>query len=76
MEGAAVAQACFELNKPFIVIRTISDNADHGAPIDFPQFIHSIARHYSCGIIKEFYKLLSQNELVENYQEKEQIEIV
>lgn len=47
MEGAAVAQVCHDYNIPFVVIRTISDRADHEAHIDFPRFIDDIAKHYA-----------------------------
>lgn len=60
MEGAAVAQVCFEYNKPFIVIRTISDKADHSAAIDFQRFIQEVACRYSHGIIEEIYKTLGK----------------
>lgn len=55
MEGAAVAQVCSEHNIPFIVVRTISDKADHNAAIDFQKFISDVARHYSKGIIQNLY---------------------
>lgn len=51
MEGAAVAQVCHEYGVPCTVIRTISDAADEGAPIDFPTFIARVASTYSNGII-------------------------
>ena len=54
MEGAAIAQCCHELTLPFAIVRTISDNADHNAAIDFPAFIEEIASHYSLGIIQNF----------------------
>jgi adenosylhomocysteine nucleosidase len=52
MEGAAVAQVCHEYGIPYIVIRTISDKADHSAPMDFLTFIQNVARHYSHGILE------------------------
>ena len=52
MEGAAVAQVCFEFGIPFAVIRTISDNADADASINFKRFIDRVARHYAFNIIK------------------------
>ncbi len=47
MEGAAVAQVCTDYKIPFVVIRTISDKADHTSAVDFPAFIEKIAKHYS-----------------------------
>lgn len=52
MEGAAVAQVCYEYNIPFTVIRTISDAADENAEMDFPAFIKNIANRYSQEIVK------------------------
>lgn len=54
MEGAAVAQVCFEFGVPFSVIRTISDGANEASPHDFMQFIDSVAAKYAFGIIKRF----------------------
>ena len=55
MEGASVAQVCFEYNIPFIVVRTISDVADEQSPIDFPHFISTISNRYAVEIIKNIY---------------------
>lgn len=38
MEGASIAQVCYLNNIPFVVIRSISDNANNGASIDFEKF--------------------------------------
>lgn len=54
MEGAAVAQVCFEFGLPFAVIRTISDGADEGAPLDFMQFIERVAARYARGIVARY----------------------
>jgi adenosylhomocysteine nucleosidase len=59
MEGAAIAQVCYEHNVPAVVIRTISDKADHSAVIDFPRFVDEVASHFSRGILKEFLARLS-----------------
>lgn len=56
MEGAAVAQACYEYAIPFTIIRTISDTADENAAIDFPSFIRHISSKYSLEIVKLFYE--------------------
>lgn len=47
MEGAAVAQAAFLNQIPFLIIRAISDKADDSASVDYPEFerraiIHSV----------------------------------
>jgi adenosylhomocysteine nucleosidase len=54
MEGAAVAQVCFELGIPFGVIRTISDNANEDAATDFMRFVKSVAAHYAFHIVRQF----------------------
>ena len=59
MEGAAVAQVCHEYRLPYLVIRAISDKADHSAPMDFLSFVENIARHYSHGILTRLVGLLS-----------------
>jgi adenosylhomocysteine nucleosidase len=52
MEGAAVAQVCFEFAIPFAVIRTVSDGANEDSPIDFMRFIDRVAARYAFGIVK------------------------
>ncbi|MEO6902034.1 MAG: 5'-methylthioadenosine/adenosylhomocysteine nucleosidase [Bacteroidia bacterium] len=56
MEGAAVAQVCYEYQIPFTIIRTISDTADEKAELDFPSFIKKISSKYSQEIVKLYYK--------------------
>jgi adenosylhomocysteine nucleosidase len=56
MEGAAVAQVCYEYDIPFTIIRTISDTADEKSIHDFPLFIKQISGKYSVEIIKNIYK--------------------
>lgn len=56
MEGAAVAQVCFELGIPFAVIRTISDNANDDAAVDFMHFIQTVASRYAFEVIENFCK--------------------
>jgi adenosylhomocysteine nucleosidase len=58
MEGAAVAQACFELEKPFAVVRIISDHADNGAPQDFQKFIQKVSSLMGLGIASYFTKAI------------------
>jgi adenosylhomocysteine nucleosidase len=55
MEGAAVAQVCYEYEIAFSIIRTISDVADETAHIDFPSFIKKISSKYAAEIIKNIY---------------------
>ena len=54
MEGAAVAQVCYEHNVDYIVFRVISDKADEHAGINFPLFIEEAASHFTRGIVKQF----------------------
>ncbi|MBI9103002.1 MAG: 5'-methylthioadenosine/S-adenosylhomocysteine nucleosidase [Spirochaetales bacterium] len=43
MEAAAIAQTCHQFNKPFVIIRAISDKADAGAAVSFETFIKKAA---------------------------------
>jgi len=54
MEGASVAQVCYEYKVPFNIIRIISDKADDSAPIDFPVFTKKIASKYAKGILENY----------------------
>jgi len=47
MEGAAVAQVCHEHGVRCAVLRTISDRADHSAPVDFRAFVADVASRFS-----------------------------
>ncbi|RPD89143.1 5'-methylthioadenosine/adenosylhomocysteine nucleosidase [Neisseria weixii] len=43
MEAAAIAQACHQLDTPFVVIRAVSDSADEKADISFEEFLKTAA---------------------------------
>ena len=55
MEGAAIAQVCYEYKIPFSIIRIISDKANDNANIDFVRFSDSIASNYALGILKNYF---------------------
>lgn len=50
MEGAAVAQVCFDYGVPLALVRTISDRADDGAHQDFSAFVKNVASVYARAI--------------------------
>lgn len=52
MEGASIAQTCYLNNIPFVVIRSISDNANTGAHMDFEKFKYLAVKNGS-EILKE-----------------------
>ncbi|WKU18495.1 5'-methylthioadenosine/adenosylhomocysteine nucleosidase [Advenella alkanexedens] len=54
MEGASVAQVCYEYEIPFAIARIISDHANGSAHIDFNAFLEQVARFYSAGILRRF----------------------
>ena len=54
MEGAAVAQACADFQRPFAVLRTISDRADDQAHVDFTRFIDEVASVYTRAIVDDW----------------------
>lgn len=45
MEGAAIAHAAWKNQKPFVIIRAISDKADDSAQMDYPTFEAAAAKH-------------------------------
>jgi len=55
MEGAAVAQACYEAGIPCAIIRVISDGADADADVNFDRFVDA-ASLFSKGILTELLK--------------------
>jgi len=62
MEGAAVAQVCYEYSIPFTIFRTISDTADESATIDFPSFIKNISSRYSVEIVRLYFSSTVQSQ--------------
>ena len=45
MEGASIAHVCYLNNTPCVVIRSISDNANNGAHMDYEKFIPIAVRN-------------------------------
>ena len=45
MEAAAIAQTCYQLDTPFVVIRAISDSAEDSASVSFEEFLEVAAKH-------------------------------
>ena len=56
MEGAAIAQAAYLNQIPFLIIRAISDKADDSAEMDYPSFA-AMAIDNSVALMTEFVKL-------------------
>lgn len=52
MEAGAIAQTCHQYQKPFVVIRAISDVADKKSPLTFDEFLPLAAKQSSNMIIK------------------------
>ena len=51
MEGAAVAQVCWDYKAAFAAVRTVSDRADDAAHTDFQSFVSGVASRYSLAIL-------------------------
>ena len=47
MEACAIAQVCYVFKVPFVVIRSISDTADHSSHIDFKKFLELAVNNVS-----------------------------
>ncbi len=63
MEGAAIAQVCYEYTIPFVVIRIISDASDESSPNNFSHFINTISRKYSFEILLELLKQVNNRQI-------------
>lgn len=57
MEGAAIAQVCHQFNLPFVVIRSLSDNANNDSPVDFDTYLAK-AGHHSALMVMALLKTL------------------
>ena len=55
MEGAAIAQCCWQFDVPFVVIRAISDLGDEEASISFDEFIEKVGKK-SAELVREVIK--------------------
>ena len=53
MEGGAVGQVCYVNSVDFCVVRAISDSADGGAKMDYPEFMQMAAKN-SVEVMKDF----------------------
>ena len=51
MEGAAIAQTAYSNGVPFVILRAISDKADHSEQMDYPAFEKMAAEH--CAAVTE-----------------------
>lgn len=58
MEGAAIAQACYLNQVPFLIVRAISDKADSSAELDYPTFEAKAIEH-TVRLMSEFIKALN-----------------
>ncbi len=57
MEGASIGHVCTMNNKPFAVLRAISDGANSDSHMDFPTFTKLAAKNSTNIILKMFEKL-------------------
>jgi adenosylhomocysteine nucleosidase len=57
MEGASIAQVCYLNSIPFVVIRSISDNANNGAHMDYQKFV-PVAVKNSTRILKQMLEIM------------------
>jgi adenosylhomocysteine nucleosidase len=68
MEGAAVAQICYQRDIPYLVIRSISDNANEGAVLD-KQMFYILAARNSAQLVADIVGLLRPEPAIETNSE-------
>ncbi|MBU1309040.1 MAG: 5'-methylthioadenosine/S-adenosylhomocysteine nucleosidase [Gammaproteobacteria bacterium] len=59
MEGAAIAQVCFMLKTPFVVIRSLSDIAGKESPQSFEAYLEVASKHSSAMVQQLLTRLAS-----------------
>ena len=59
MEAAAIAQTCYMLNIPFVMLRAISDKAGEGNAISYNEFVEEAGRIFSFYCQNFFIELLT-----------------
>lgn len=52
MEAAAIAQVCHQFQVPFVIIRSLSDNANNDSPVDFDSYIIKAGHHSALMVLK------------------------
>ena len=52
MEGAAMAQVCYEFGVPFTILRVISDGANDDTPVAFDAFVRETACYFTRGCLR------------------------
>lgn len=57
MEGAALAQTCYQFEVPFVIVRALSDTADEEAVVSFDTFIETAGKR-SAKMVLTFLKKL------------------
>src|SRR5690625_1691429 len=57
MEAAAVAQVCYQYDKPFVILRALSDIAGKNSSISFDQFLATAAKNATEIIMKMIKKM-------------------
>ncbi|GAB2989227.1 5'-methylthioadenosine/S-adenosylhomocysteine nucleosidase [Psychrosphaera aestuarii] len=57
MEGAAIAQTCYQMDTPFLVIRSLSDIAGEESPMSFDAYLEIASKNSSELVMKLLNKL-------------------
>lgn len=73
MEAAGIAQTCHQFSKPFIIIRSISDNADEEAAVSFDTFIKTAADNSAKMVLEIIHRLRNYVDEKENKRIAESI---
>lgn len=67
MEGAAIAQVCYQFDKPFVIVRAMSDVANEEAGLSFDEFIVEAGKQ-SANMVLELLKITNQDTSILQYE--------